>query len=82
MKAITNTVGERIRRIRGASPDPFVERAPEPEAVRESSDPWVKRLLIAAVACFVLMVVLFLVFNITLGSGASAVHAIASQVKG
>ncbi len=82
LNAITNTVGERIRRIRGASPDPFVERAPEPEAVRESSDPWVKRLLIAAAACFVLMVVLFAVFTFTLGSGASAVHAIASQVKG
>jgi len=82
LKTITNTVGERIRRIRGVSPEPFVERAPEPEVVRESSDPWVKRFLIGAVACFAVMVVLFAVFKMTLGSGTSAVHEIAAQVKG
>jgi type VI secretion system protein ImpK len=73
LKTITDTVGERIRRIRGASPDPFIESQPDQEVNRQSTDPWVKRLSIGALVCFGLMVVLFAIFKIVLGSGASAI---------
>jgi type VI secretion system protein ImpK len=81
LQAITAAVGDRIRRIRGRSPDPFMEFVQEPEVEQEAADPWVKRFLIGALACFALVVILFLVFKITLGSGASAVHGIASQAR-
>jgi type VI secretion system protein ImpK len=82
LKAITETVGERIRRIRGASPDPFLDAVPKVAAPPSSADPWVKGLLIGAVACFVLVVVFFVVFKLTLGSGASGLQGIASQAVG
>src|SRR5580658_8538612 len=64
LQAITTATGERIRRIRGASNDPFMEILDEPEVVKLTEDPWVKKFLIAAVACFVLTAALFLTFKI------------------
>ena len=81
LQAITAAAGDRIRRIRGRTPDPFMEFVQEPEIERDTADPWVKRFLIGALACFALVLILFLLFKITLGSGASAVHGIASQVR-
>jgi type VI secretion system protein ImpK len=81
LQAITTATGERIRRIRGASNDPFMEILDEPEVVKLTEDPWVKKFLIAAVACFVLMLVLFVSFKVTLGSSASGVRDAAAQAK-
>lgn len=81
LQAITAAVGDRIRRIRGRTPDPFMIFEQEPEIERETADPWVKRLLIGALVCFGLMLTFFIVFKIALGSGASTVHGIASQVR-
>jgi type VI secretion system protein ImpK len=67
LEAIKNTLGERIRRIRGRSSDPFTEFVPEPETAPSADDPLVKKLLYAALACFVLVVVLFIVFKLALG---------------
>jgi hypothetical protein len=53
----------------------------EPEVVKVTEDPWVKKFLIAAVACFVLVVVLFVTFKITLGSSAAEVRASAADAK-
>ena len=78
---VMNATGDRIRRIRGFSPDPFIETA-EPETVRVAEDPWVKRLLFAAAGCALLLLVLFVLFKIVLASGASSLHGIASQTKG
>jgi type VI secretion system protein ImpK len=81
LQAITAATGERIRRIRGVSSDPFLELPHEPEAVQASEDPWVKKFLMGAAACFVLMLVLFAVFKLTLGSDASEVRAAAADVR-
>jgi type VI secretion system protein ImpK len=82
LQGITNATGERIRRIRGVSSDPFMEILNEPEVVKTTQDPWVKKFLIGAVACFVLMLVLFATFKISLGSSASQVRAAAAETKG
>jgi type VI secretion system protein ImpK len=81
LQSITTATGERIRRIRGASYDPFLQVFQEPEVVKPTEDPWVKKLLIAAVACFVLVLALFITFKITLGSSASEVRATAADAK-
>jgi type VI secretion system protein ImpK len=69
LQSITNNTGDRIRRIRGVSNDPFMEVLQEQEVVRQVNDPWVSRLAILAAVCFVLMLVLFGVFKATLSSG-------------
>jgi type VI secretion system protein ImpK len=81
LQAITTATGERIRRIRGVSHDPFMEILTEPEVVKVTADPWVKKFLIAAIACFVLTLALFLIFKVTLGSSASQVRASATESK-
>ena len=82
LQAITNATGERIRRIRGVTNDPFMEILHEPEVVQATEDPWVRKFLIGALACFVLMLVLFATFKMTLGSNASEVRASAAEIKG
>jgi type VI secretion system protein ImpK len=81
LQAITTATGDRIRRIRGVSGDPFMEILSEPEVVKVTQDPWVKKFMIGAVACFVLMLVLFAAFKVTLGSSASEVRATAAESK-
>ena len=83
LQSITDATGERIRRIRGASHDPFLELLPEQEVVREAKDPWVKRLpVVRHRSASSLMVVLFAVFKLTLGSGASDLRDAATEGRG
>jgi len=81
LQAITTATGDRIRRIRGDSYDPFLEVLNEPEVVKVTEDPWVKKLIIAAVACFALVVILFVTCKLTLGSRAAEVSAAAEASK-
>jgi type VI secretion system protein ImpK len=81
LQAITTATGERIKRIRGASYDPFLEVLQEVEVVKVTEDPWVKKFLIIALACFVLTVALFITFKVTLGSSASQVRETAANAK-
>lgn len=81
LQAITTATGDRIRRIRGESYDPFMEVLNEPEVVKVTDDPWVKKFLIIALVCFVLTVALFLTFKFTLGSSAAEVRATAADAK-
>jgi type VI secretion system protein ImpK len=46
------------------------------------SDPWVKRLLWTAVGSFVLVIVLFGIYKISLGAGASELRAIPTLARG
>ena len=81
LQAITTATGDRIKRIRGASYDPFLQVLNEPEVVKPTEDPWIKKLLIVAAACFVLVLVLFVTFKIVLGSSAHEVSATAAEAK-
>ncbi len=77
LRAVIDAVAEKLHRIRGFAPDLSPAWAIPPGAIRvTSADPWVKRLLWVAAGCFVLMIVLFGVFKISLGSGVSDVRAI------
>jgi len=82
LQSVTTATGERIRRIRGVSNDPFMEILNEAEVVKVTEDPWVKKFMIIAIACCVLMLVLLVTFKVTLGSSASEVRATAAQAKG
>lgn len=80
LSLVMNHTADRIRRIRGFSPDPFIEST-EQEVVRVADDPWVKRLIFGAAGCAILVLVLFVLFKIVLSSGASSLHGIASLTK-
>ena len=73
-----NSCAEKIRRIRGGMGELSPGWAPQGETVRVAKDTWVRTLLIAAIACFVLTLILFAAFKFTLGSGASDVRTIAA----
>ena len=81
LQGITTATGDRIKRIRGASYDPFLQVLNEPEVVKATEDPWIKKLVIVAAVCLVLVVGLFVTFKIVLGSGAHEVSATAADAK-
>jgi type VI secretion system protein ImpK len=81
LQSLTTATGDRIKRIRGASYDPFLQVLNEPEVVKPTEDPWIKKLVIVAAACFVLVLALFVTFKIVLGSSAHEVSATAADAK-
>lgn len=81
LQAITTATGDRIKRMRGPSYDPFLEIRQEAEIIKPTSDPWVKKLVYVAAACFVVVLALFVTFKITLGSSAHEVSATAADAK-
>jgi type VI secretion system protein ImpK len=82
LKAIIDATADKIRRIRGGagdlSPGWFLPADP-PRAA--GTDPWVKRLTIAAGSCCVLTLVLFVIFKVVLGSGVSSLADLAGAVR-
>jgi type VI secretion system protein ImpK len=77
---IRQAVGEKIRRIRGYSVEFSPSWAPGGQAVRlAETDPWIRRLKIAAIACCALMVLLFIGFKLGVDSGASDLRSAAAQ---
>ena len=82
LKAIIDATADKIRRIRGGAGDLSPAWALPPEPPRASgSDPWVKRLSIAAGSCFILALLLFVVFKLSLGSGVSSLSDLAGAVR-
>lgn len=81
LQGITTATGDRIKRIRGASYDPFMQVRDEAEVVKATEDPWIKKLAIVAAVCLVLVVGLFVTFKIVLGSSAHEVSATAADAK-
>jgi type VI secretion system protein ImpK len=80
LRSIISGVQQKISRVRG----PYTALSPRgaipAEAVRlVQSDPWVRRLAIAAVATLLSAVAVFLVFKLLLISGASELSASAMQ---
>jgi type VI secretion system protein ImpK len=83
LQALKDQIAAKVRRIRGA----FTGLAPAWTVPAEQSratgsDPWVKRLTWAAIACAVLAVLLFVVLKVTLGSGVGDLHTLAIQGRG
>ncbi len=81
LQGLMISVANKIRRIRGPAPGLAPAWALPPEPVAVHKDPWLRRLSIAAVACFVLAVLLFVGFKVSLGSGISQVRTVAVQAK-
>jgi type VI secretion system protein ImpK len=81
LRATTQQLREKIRRIRGFDPQLSPAWSPPAEAPRRAVDPWVKRLLSIAICTIGLAVVLFIVFKILLYLNVSAVEALAAPVR-
>jgi type VI secretion system protein ImpK len=82
LKAIVDATADKIRRIRGGTGDlspGWMLPAEPPRAA--GTDPWVKRLTIAAGSCLVLALVLFVIFKVVLGSGVSSLSDLAGAVR-
>jgi type VI secretion system protein ImpK len=72
---------DRIRRIRGSAGDLSPAWAPPPRTVLPTHDPWIRKLSIAAVACAILAVLLFVTYKIALASPVSQAREIALEVR-
>ena len=70
-----------VRQIRSALDDLGGAQSLQ-QIVRQSRDPWLKRLIIIAGVCVALTLVLFVAFKITLSSGASDLQRSAVETKG
>jgi len=77
LRAIMDAVGEKIRRVRGYSPDLSPAWKLPSEALRlTGGDPWVRWLGIVAIGCAALSLLLFIIFKFSLGSGVSDLRAL------
>lgn len=70
LNQIMGMTSQKIHRIRGQAGPLSPYWAPPAEASRRRTDPWVRKLGIAAIACAALVIVLFIVYKVVLGGGA------------
>jgi type VI secretion system protein ImpK len=83
LKAASDSVSDKIRRIRRIPAELSPSGGlPSEKASAAGTDPWIKGLIIGAAACLLLVVALFIGFKVALGSGVSALEAIAGQGRG
>ncbi|HEX6502984.1 MAG TPA: DotU family type IV/VI secretion system protein [Terriglobales bacterium] len=81
LHSIMGTIKEKIRRARGASAVLSPRGLLPSDAVRVAeSDPWVRKLAVAAVVILVLAVVAFVICKVTLVSGASDLARLSTVV--
>jgi type VI secretion system protein ImpK len=82
LRSIAMQTGEKIQRIRQTSPEiaPYWRLPGDAPARVVGGDPWVKRLIITAACCFVVMAGLFILFYVLLGSGVSSLQTMAGQI--
>jgi type VI secretion system protein ImpK len=80
LQVIAGHVAQKIDRARGQAGELSPRWRPSTLAVGAQRDRLVPRLAIGAGAAAGLAVLLFLIFSLTLGSGASSVRAVAAQV--
>jgi type VI secretion system protein ImpK len=78
LQSFMSSTAAKIRRIRGDFAGLAPGWKPPAEQVKTARDPWTRRFLIAAVACFVLAILLFVVYKVALGSGASTLQTMVS----
>ena len=82
LRPIMDTVGEKIRRIRGVPSEFSPSWAPPKETVNVSAkDVWVGRLLMIAVTTAVAVLLLFVGYKLLLGSGVSSLRLITTFLR-
>ncbi len=80
IRPILDAVLEKIRRIRGTPQNLAPNWAPPQQVIKVTAeDPWVKRLMMAAIACVLLAALLFGGFKLLLNMGTRELNAAASQ---
>jgi type VI secretion system protein ImpK len=77
LRNISSILAERIGRIRGTD-IPVSPWMPPAEQIAPPSDPWIRRLLWSAGACWALALILFLVFTLSLNSASSQLRSVIS----
>lgn len=82
LQGLTRTISDKIRRIRKDSGLLAPDWAPPPGAVRFRRDPWIRRLTITAVSCFVVALLLFAGFKIALSYGVSDLRQVVMETRG
>jgi len=79
IRTVLEAIRDKILRIRGKagplSPNWFV---PQDAVQSKAYDPWLRRLVFGAAAVFLLALILFVGFKLSLSSGASGLHSAAS----
>lgn len=82
LKRIVDGCMDKVRRIRGGMPplSPSGE-LPQTDAVLQTGDPWLQRLVYAGGGLCVLALVLFVVYKVVLGGGADELRALAQELK-
>jgi len=78
LQSIIGATARKIQRIRGDFAGLSPAWKPPTEEVKKAHDPWARRLLFGAVACFALALVLFVAYKLILGSGTSSLQTIVS----
>lgn len=78
LQAIMTATARKIQRIRGDFAGLSPGWKPPAQQIKQAVDPWARRFLFGAIACFVLTVLLFVVYKLVLGSGASSLGTIVS----
>jgi type VI secretion system protein ImpK len=82
LRAIMGQTDDKIKRIRGISTGLSPQwMLPEAGAITAARDPWVFRFAIFAAGTAVLAVVLFLIYNFSLNSGAAALQALTAGAR-
>jgi type VI secretion system protein ImpK len=82
LKALVDTVAQKIRRIRKDGGQLSPDWAPPAGGpVRAGADPWLRRMVIVAGCAVLLAVVLFVVFKFSLGSGVSSIQAFITETR-
>src|SRR6185312_5713044 len=71
LQAFIRQTAEKIRRIRGQSSELSPSWKPDFQAPKVAKHPWTRRLLVIALCCFGLLMTSFVLFKISLYSGAS-----------
>jgi type VI secretion system protein ImpK len=82
IRPILDTVLEKMRRIRGMATELAPGWAPPQQMIKVTAeDPWVKRLMMAAIICVVVAALLFGGYKLLLNMGASSLRSSVAQGK-
>jgi type VI secretion system protein ImpK len=79
LQAVMAAIADKITRIRGPFGPLSPAWMPPEQVIATTGDPWVQRLMFAAIGSLVLMVVLFAIYKVTLGSGVTDLQVAAQR---